>query len=59
MKARWLDVDSIKRGSEDTDIEYTLEVMKVTDSHVIAKIIDKFSPFVIPKIHDVVYLIVD
>ena len=40
LKAEYLDVDGTKRGDADTDIEYTLEVVKVTDTHVIAKIID-------------------
>ena len=59
MKSRWLEVDGVRRGEEDTDIEYTLEVVKVTETHVLAKVIDKLSPFVIPKVYDEVYLIID
>ena len=48
-----------RKGTSTVFKTFTLEVVKVTDTHIIAKIIDKNAPFIIPKVHDLVYLIVD
>ena len=48
-----------RKGTSAVFKTFTLEVVKVTDTHIIAKIIDKNAPFIIPKVHDLVYLIVD
>jgi len=40
-------------------MHYTLDVIKITDTHIIAKIVDKNVPFLIPKVYDRINLIID
>ena len=47
------------RSTKSVDKKFTLDVIKVTDTHIIAKIIDKSAPFIIPKVEDKVNLIID
>jgi len=39
--------------------KFTLNVVKVTDSHIIAKIIEKNAEYIIPKVDDSVFMIID
>ena len=41
------------------DKKYTLEVIKVFDNKIIAKIINRNAPFIIPKVYDKVSLMLD
>ena len=47
------------RSTKSVDKKFTLDVIKVTDTHIIAKIIDRNAPFVIPKVGDKVFIIID
>ena len=48
MRSRW-----------SPDKTFTLKVITVTDSHIIAKVVNKDAPFIFPKIHDTAHMIVD
>ena len=48
-----------KRMSFGGTMHYTLDVIKITDTHIIAKIVDKSAPFIIPKVYDKISLIID
>ena len=48
-----------QRKAVRVDKKFTLNVIKVTDSHIIAKIIEKNAEYIIPKVDDRVFMIID
>ena len=52
--------NELKRTSTvQIDKHYILEIIKVTETHVTAKVLEKNAPFVIPKVFDKTYLIIE